>query len=66
VDDRCIEQAAGTVANLALDDPDGALSRLVFAALDGPVLQHSVHRSAEAAAAALDRPRDVLRRLLEG
>ena len=44
--DYYIEQVAGTLANLGIDDPDGTLATLVFAALDGLVLQHSIYRSA--------------------
>ncbi|MET0418035.1 MAG: TetR family transcriptional regulator [Actinoplanes sp.] len=58
--DYYIEQVAGTLANLGVDDPDGSLAALVFAALDGLVLQHSIYRSPERT----ERVLDELRRLL--
>jgi AcrR family transcriptional regulator len=45
--DYYIEQVAGTLANLGIDDPDQTLATLIFAALDGLVLQHSIYRSPE-------------------
>ena len=56
-------QIAGTLQNLRIDDPDGALAALIFAALDGLVLQHAIHDSAERTDRALDRLRQVLRML---
>ncbi|WP_448617029.1 hypothetical protein [Modestobacter sp. URMC 112] len=51
---------------VGMADPNGAISRLVFAALDGLVLQHSIYRSVERTEAVLDRLCDVLRLLQKG
>lgn len=58
--DYYIEQVAGTLENLGIDDPDSTLSALVFAAVDGLVLQHPVYRSAERTEAILAQLRKVL------
>ncbi|MEU3855162.1 TetR/AcrR family transcriptional regulator [Streptomyces sp. NPDC029554] len=61
--DFYLEQVTGTLANLRIDDPDGSLSALVFAALDGLVLQHSLYESDDRTEAALEHLRGVLRLL---
>lgn len=58
--DHYIAQVSGTLANLGVDDPDGAVAALVFAALDGLVMQHLVYRSETRTEKALE----VLRRIL--
>jgi AcrR family transcriptional regulator len=61
-----MEQIAGTLANLGIDDADGALAALVFAALDGLTLQHSIYRSPERAEKILDELRRILDFLADG
>ncbi|MBM2614709.1 TetR family transcriptional regulator [Actinoplanes sp. LDG1-06] len=43
--DHYIAQVAGTLTALGIDDPGDVRAALVFAALDGLVLQHLVHGS---------------------
>ncbi|MCO8277516.1 TetR family transcriptional regulator [Actinoplanes sp. TRM 88003] len=58
--DYYIDQVAGTLAGLGIDDPDGTLATLVFAALDGLVLQHAIYRRGERTEQALAELRRVL------
>ncbi|MCF6469446.1 TetR family transcriptional regulator [Nonomuraea sp. MG754425] len=58
-------QVGQTLRNIRVDDPDGSLAALVFAAFDGLVLQHAVYGDPERTERALARLRDVLR-LLQG
>lgn len=61
--DFYLGQVAGTLENLRIDDADGSVAALVFAALDGLVLQHSVYESDERTEAVLEQLRGVLRLL---
>ncbi|ROO60581.1 TetR family transcriptional regulator [Micromonospora sp. Llam0] len=58
--DHYIGQISGTLANLGVEDPGHPLAALVFAALDGLVLQHSIYRSAERTERVLDELRSIL------
>lgn len=58
--DHYIDQVAGTMANSGIEDDDGALAAMVFAALDGLVLQHFVYRDEKRTEAVLARLRVVL------
>lgn len=58
--DNYIAQVSTTLANAGIADPDGTLASLVFAALDGLVLQHSAYRSDERTEAVLQRLRELL------
>lgn len=58
--DHYIDQVAGTLANEGIDDPDGSLAALVFAALDGLVLQHFVYGDQARTRAVLARLRALL------
>lgn len=58
--DFYIDQVAGTLENLELDDPDGSLAAMVFATLDGLVLQHAIYGSAERTEQVLRQLRTVL------
>lgn len=58
--DHYVDQVSGTFANAGIVDPDGSLAALVFAALDGLVLQHFVYQSDSRTEGVLDRLRDVL------
>ena len=58
--DFYIDQVAGTLENLDLDDPDGSLAAMVFATLDGLVLQHAIYGSAERTEQVLRQLRTVL------
>lgn len=61
--DLYLRQIAGTLDNLRIDDPDGSIGALIFAALDGLVLQHSIYESDERTEAVLEQLRGVLRLL---
>lgn len=63
--DFYIKQVAGTLDNVQIMDADGSVAALIFAALDGLALQHSIYGSAERTEAVLDRLRDILRLLRE-
>lgn len=56
-------QVAGTLRNVGIEDDDGASAALIFAALDGIVLQHSIYGSDARTERLLERLRDVLRLL---
>ncbi|MBL7258583.1 TetR/AcrR family transcriptional regulator [Paractinoplanes lichenicola] len=56
--DHYIDQVASTLSALGIDDPGGVKAALVFAALDGLVLQHLVYGS-------VDRTEETLLRLRE-
>ncbi|GAA0526410.1 hypothetical protein GCM10010172_03670 [Paractinoplanes ferrugineus] len=58
--DHYIAQVGGTLANVGIDDPDDTLATLVFAALDGLVLQHLVYGSAARTEQALAKLRVIL------
>lgn len=64
--DYYIQEVAGTLDNLHIEDPDGSIATLVFAALDGLVLQHAVYGSDDRTEAVLARLRDVLRGFQQG
>lgn len=59
------QQVSCTLRNLGIPDPDGSVAALVFAALDGIVLQHSVYGSNDRTDRVLECLRDVLRLLEE-
>jgi len=61
--DFYIRQVAGTLASIQVDDPEGSIAALVFATIDGLVLQHSIYQSAERTEAVLEQLRSVLRML---
>lgn len=56
-------QISGTLDNLDIDDPGGTNAALIFAALDGIVLQHAIYASEERTEAVLEQLREVLRLL---
>ncbi|MFF5112865.1 TetR/AcrR family transcriptional regulator [Streptosporangium sp. NPDC000509] len=58
------DQVGQTLRNARIDDPDGSLAALVFAALDGLVLQHAVYGDPERTERTLARLRDILRPLV--
>lgn len=58
--DHYIAQVAGTLAHLGIDDPGDTRAALVFAALDGLVLQHLVYGSDERTERSLEQLREVL------
>nr|WP_246319532.1 TetR/AcrR family transcriptional regulator [Nocardioides kongjuensis] len=58
--DHYIAQVAATLDSSGIDDPDGSLADLVFAALDGLVLQHFVYGDSARTQVALDRMRALL------
>ncbi|GAB2622321.1 putative transcriptional regulator, TetR family protein [Paractinoplanes abujensis] len=55
-----VAQVAATLSALGIDDPGDSRAALVFAALDGLVLQHLVHSSAARTEETLLRLREVL------
>ncbi|MFJ9587968.1 TetR/AcrR family transcriptional regulator [Streptomyces acidicola] len=61
--DFYLKQIAGTLDNLRIDDPDGSIGAMVFATLDGLVLQHSIYESDDRTEAVLEQLRSVLRLL---
>lgn len=58
-----IAEVRQTLENLGIDDADGCTAALVFAALDGLVLQHLVFRDDLRTERVLDALRDILTRL---
>lgn len=56
-------QVAATLANVDVEDPDGTTAALIFAALDGLVLQHAIYQSADRTNLILQRLRDLIRLL---
>ncbi len=60
--DYYIQQVAGTLENLGIED-DGTLAALVFATLDGLVLQHSIYQSTERTEKVLEALRELLVRV---
>lgn len=63
--DRYIEQVAGTLENLSIPDPSGRIAALLFAALDGLVLQHNIYPDSERTEEILDELRRLLSLLQE-
>lgn len=59
--DHYIDQVAGTLTNVGVEDDSRALAALVFGALDGLVLQHAIHDSAERTEECLEELRRLLR-----
>jgi AcrR family transcriptional regulator len=60
--DHYVDAVRESLAHSGIE-ADSTLARVVFAAIDGLVLQQLIYRDAEATQAALDRLRDVLQRL---
>ena len=60
-----IDEVRLTFDALGIDDPDGSTAALVFAALDGLVLQHLIFRDDARTERVLDALRDVLTRLTD-
>jgi len=56
-----LEEVGATLDNVGIDDEDGSIAALIFAAIDGLILQHAVYESDERTDLVLDRIRDVLR-----
>jgi hypothetical protein len=63
--DRYIDQVAATLRNLDIEDADGSVAALIFAALDGLTLQHAIYDSDARTDAIVERLREVLRLLQE-
>lgn len=61
LNDRYISTVHRTLQNAGIEDPDGVLSALVFATLDGLVLQHFVYGDDARTERILAQLRDVLR-----
>ena len=57
-----LDEVGATLNNVGIND-DGSIAALIFAAIDGLVLQHAVYQSDERTDLVLDRIRDVLRLL---
>lgn len=60
-----IAKVGRTFAAVGVDDPDGRLAALVFAALDGLALQHLIFRDDPRTERVLDALRDILGRLAD-
>lgn len=60
-----IAEVRQTFDALGIDDPDGSTAALVFAALDGLVLQHLIFRDDLRTEHVLDALRDILTRLVD-
>ena len=60
--DRYMAHVSETLDSAGVEDIDGRMSGLVFAALDGLVLQHFVYRDDARTEGLLDELREVLRR----
>lgn len=58
-----VERVGETLQNVGISDEDGSLAALVFAALDGMVLQHAIHHDEARTERLLDHLRDHLRML---
>jgi AcrR family transcriptional regulator len=60
-----IDKVRATFADVGVDDPDGRVAALVFAALDGLALQHLIYGEDLRTENVLDALRDILIRLAE-
>jgi AcrR family transcriptional regulator len=60
-----IDKVGRTLAAVGIDDPDGRVAALVFAALDGLALQHLIYREDLRTEHVLDALRDILIRLAD-
>jgi AcrR family transcriptional regulator len=63
--ERYIAHVHRTLENVGVEDTEGIMSGLVFAALDGVVLQHMVFRDDARTEQLLEQLREVLRRLAQ-
>jgi AcrR family transcriptional regulator len=63
--DFYIDEVAGTLDSVGVDDPDGSTAAFVLAAVDGLVLQHAIYDSDERTERILEKIRQVLRLLRE-
>jgi AcrR family transcriptional regulator len=63
--DEYIARVGQTLRNAAITDQDGSLAAVVFAALDGIVLQYAIYDDTDRMDRALEHVRDVLRLLQE-
>lgn len=61
--DLYIGGVSQTLADLEINDPQGATAALVFAAIDGLILQHAVYGSDERTEQSMDQLRRILRLL---
>lgn len=60
-----IEKVRATFTDVGIDDPDGRVAALVFAALDGLALQHLIFGEDVRTEHVLDALRDILTRLVD-
>lgn len=58
-----LDEVAATLDHAGINDDDGSIAAMIFAAIDGLILQHAVYQSDERTELMMDRIRDVLRLL---
>ena len=58
-----LDEVRATLDTIGIDDADGSISALVFAAIDGLVLQHAIYQSEERTELVMEKIREVLRLL---
>lgn len=56
-----LDEVGSTLDNVGIDDEDGSIAAVIFAAIDGLVLQHAVYQSDERTDLVFDRIRDIVR-----